>query len=148
MKKIVPVTIAAFVFWLLGIVLILTIVIVGTLGEKEQEALGGAVLARELRSNELNNIKTKMESLKVTYGEYTQVTLDERILIRDGEVVDQQLMDLLPANMTVTVYSGPSGDGFELIQTLSGRIVHYGFGGEAPSRTFTELIPVATASST
>jgi hypothetical protein len=99
--------------------------------------LGGAYLGRELRANELNNIQNKMESLKITHGEYTQVTLDGRILIHNGEIVDQGLINLLPANLTISVYSGPDGDGFQLIQTLSDRIVNYGFGAEAIERTYT-----------
>lgn len=114
----------------------------------EPDSLAGAFLDRELKANEIRNIQNKYESLKVTHGEYTQVTLDGRILVRDGEVVDQQLLDLLPANMIVDVYSGPNGDGFELIQTLSDRIVHYGFGPEAESRTYVLPISKGTASST
>jgi len=117
--------------------------------EAEQlDSLGAAALTRELKPNEINNIRTKMDSLKVTYGQYAQISLDGRILISDGEIVDQQLKDLLPANMTVTVYGGPYGDGFELIQTLSDRVVHYGFGGEAQARTYTDLIPQSVASTT
>lgn len=106
------------------------------------ENLGGAVLLRELKPNEKNNIKTKMDSLKVTNGEYTQKTLDGRLLISNGEIVDQQLTDLLPANMIIDVYTSPTGSGFELVQDLADRIVHYGFGVEATERTYTILKPV------
>lgn len=123
----------------LATVAVLALIVAGVRLSDNRETLGGAYLARELKANEINNIRTKMDSLKITAGEYVQVSKDGRVLIANGEIVDQQLIDLFPANFVVNVYSGPRGDGFMLVQDLPDRIVTYGFGVDATTYTGTVL---------
>lgn len=86
--------------------------------------------------------KKDEEVLKEKHGKYLQVTKDGRVLDGEREVREDAYTAKLAPNTVVNTYSGPQGDGYQVVTEYEDRIEAVGFGPQAQDFTYTKFKPI------
>ena len=105
----------------------------------EEDRLGGI-------TTDIVEVETKVDEVEAEQSKYT----DKYVQVLEGNVYpddEKRRLDVaLPDNMSVNVYDGPTGKGYQVVVKYEDRTEYIGYGPQAAEYTYT--VPIGTATTT